>query len=236
MQQVLRVYIARARELLLKIMAVLAKVGTLRERLPSILVDPCLYYCCTTCQALAALRSLCTEGCARTIRSTCGVHNVVRGLRLLYSLRKFGQVFLTRTVHMYIRMCVCCTHVLAGVSCPRAPRIADGPGMAAEPFGEEALLFTKELILQREVHTYVCTYVRMTCKLKYTCSKISIAHCCTFCTCCKGVHCREIPLLVFVQVEVRLVLHIVVHVRFYTEDDFPKVIFNAAFYGQCQSR
>ena len=60
-------------------MAVLAKVGTLHEHLPSVLVDPCLYYCCTTHQALAALRSLCTEGCARTVRSTCvGVRNVIR--------------------------------------------------------------------------------------------------------------------------------------------------------------
>ena len=60
-------------------MAVLAKVGTLHEHLPSVLVDPCLYYCCTMHQALAALRSLCTEGCARTVRSTCvGVRNVIR--------------------------------------------------------------------------------------------------------------------------------------------------------------
>ena len=60
-------------------MAVLAKVGTLHEHLPSVLVDPCLYYCCTTHQALAALRSLCTEGCGRTVRSTCvGVRNVIR--------------------------------------------------------------------------------------------------------------------------------------------------------------
>ena len=69
LQQVLYVYIARVCELLLKIMAVLAKVGTLRE-LPSVLVDPCLYYCCTAHQALAALRSLCTEGCAKTVQST----------------------------------------------------------------------------------------------------------------------------------------------------------------------
>ena len=54
---------------LLKIMAVLAKVhvGTLCKQLPSGLVGPCLYYCCTAHQALAALRSLCTEGCARTV-------------------------------------------------------------------------------------------------------------------------------------------------------------------------
>ena len=44
-------------------MAVLAKVhvGTLCKQLPSGLVGPCLYYCCTAHQALAALRSLCTE-------------------------------------------------------------------------------------------------------------------------------------------------------------------------------
>ena len=67
------------RKLLLKIMAVLAKVGTLHEHLPSVLVHPCLYYCCTTHQALAALRSLCTEGCARTVRLTCvGIRNVIR--------------------------------------------------------------------------------------------------------------------------------------------------------------
>ena len=71
-------YVARACELLLKIMAVLAKVGTLRDHLPSVLVDPCLYYCCTAHQALAALRSLCTEGCVRTVRSTCvGIRNVI---------------------------------------------------------------------------------------------------------------------------------------------------------------
>ena len=100
---VLRIYIARTRELLLKIMAVLAKVGTLRERLPSILVYPCLYYCCTAHQALAALRSLCTEGCARTIRSTCvAVCNVIHGPQLLYSSCKFGQIFLMRTVHVMI--------------------------------------------------------------------------------------------------------------------------------------
>ena len=54
-------------------------------------------------QALAALHSLCTEGCARTVRPTCvGVRNVIREFiwtQLLYSSRKFGQVFMTSTVH-----------------------------------------------------------------------------------------------------------------------------------------
>ena len=93
-------YIEHARKLLLKIMAVLAKVSTLHERLPSVLVHPCLYYCCTAHQALAALRSLCTEGRARTVRSMCvGVRNVIRGPQLLYSSRKFGQVILMRTTY-----------------------------------------------------------------------------------------------------------------------------------------
>ena len=83
----------RARELLLKIMAVLAKVSTLRERLPSVLVDPCLYYCCTAHQALAALRSLCTEGCARTARSMCvGVRNVIRKFIWTAATVLFAQV------------------------------------------------------------------------------------------------------------------------------------------------
>ena len=53
-------------------------------------------------QALAALHSLCTEGCARTIRSMCvGIRNVnLYGPQLLYSLCKFGQVFLCA---LYVR-------------------------------------------------------------------------------------------------------------------------------------
>ena len=56
-------------------MAVLSKVRMLCEKLPSVIIDPCLY---NTHQALAALRSLYTEGCVRTVQSTCmGVHNVI---------------------------------------------------------------------------------------------------------------------------------------------------------------
>ena len=82
----IRTYIAHVRELLLKIMAVLVKVSTLRKQLPSVIVDPCLYYCCTTHQALAALRSLCTEGCARTARSTCvGICNVIHVCEFIWT-------------------------------------------------------------------------------------------------------------------------------------------------------
>ena len=79
-----------------------------------------LLNCCTAHQALAALRSLCTEGCARTIRSTCvGIrmlHVNLYGLQLLYSLRKFGHVFLTCTVCVCVCVCVyvcVCMHVSA---------------------------------------------------------------------------------------------------------------------------
>ena len=61
---------------LLKIMAVMAKVSMLREQLPSVnvIVDPCPYYCCTAHQALPAL---CTEGSVRTVQLTCmGIRNV----------------------------------------------------------------------------------------------------------------------------------------------------------------
>ena len=37
----------------------------------------------------------------------------------------------------------------AGISCPRAPNVRDEK--AGEPFGKEALFFTKELIMHREV-------------------------------------------------------------------------------------
>ena len=40
-------------------------------QLPSVIVDLSLYYYCTTHQALAVLLSLCTECCARTVRSMC---------------------------------------------------------------------------------------------------------------------------------------------------------------------
>ena len=92
-------------------LVVLAKVGTLCEQLPSVLVDPCLYYCCTAHQALAALLSLCTEGCARTVRLMCvGVCNVTRefiwtAATLLYSVCNFGHVFfLMRTVHPQLHL------------------------------------------------------------------------------------------------------------------------------------
>ena len=39
--------------------------------------------------------------------------------------------------------------ILAGVSCPRAPNAKDGG--SGEPCGQDALLFTKELVMQREV-------------------------------------------------------------------------------------
>uniref|UniRef100_A0AAY5EUX8 Staphylococcal nuclease domain-containing protein n=1 Tax=Electrophorus electricus TaxID=8005 RepID=A0AAY5EUX8_ELEEL len=45
------------------------------------------------------------------------------------------------------------TFLLAGIECPRGSR--NIPGGIAEPFSEEAMLFTKELVLQREVEVEV---------------------------------------------------------------------------------
>ncbi|CAH1119897.1 unnamed protein product [Phaedon cochleariae] len=49
-----------------------------------------------------------------------------------------------------------CTFLLGGINCPRATRQAtDTPG---EPFGDEALLFTKERCMQREISFQVDTH------------------------------------------------------------------------------
>uniref|UniRef100_A0A671Z425 Staphylococcal nuclease domain-containing protein n=1 Tax=Sparus aurata TaxID=8175 RepID=A0A671Z425_SPAAU len=43
------------------------------------------------------------------------------------------------------------TFLLAGIECPRSSRNMPGGMQVAEPFSDEAMLFTKELVLQREV-------------------------------------------------------------------------------------
>ncbi|XP_023774685.1 staphylococcal nuclease domain-containing protein 1-like [Cyanistes caeruleus] len=43
------------------------------------------------------------------------------------------------------------TFLLAGIECPRGARNVPGLAQEGEPFSEEATLFTKELVLQREV-------------------------------------------------------------------------------------
>uniref|UniRef100_A0A8C6U448 Staphylococcal nuclease domain-containing protein n=1 Tax=Neogobius melanostomus TaxID=47308 RepID=A0A8C6U448_9GOBI len=47
------------------------------------------------------------------------------------------------------------TFLLAGIECPRSSRATPGGMQLAEPFSEEAMLFTKELVLQREVEVEV---------------------------------------------------------------------------------
>ncbi|XP_071397824.1 staphylococcal nuclease domain-containing protein 1 isoform X1 [Centroberyx affinis] len=47
------------------------------------------------------------------------------------------------------------TFLLAGIECPRGSRNAPGGMQMAEPFSDEAMLFTKELVLQREVEVEV---------------------------------------------------------------------------------
>jgi len=57
-------------------------------------------------------------------------------------------------VRVYIPRETCLiTFLLSGISCPRAARVLPPPQekIAGEPFGDQALLFTKEHILQREV-------------------------------------------------------------------------------------
>uniref|UniRef100_A0A7N6AUV8 Staphylococcal nuclease domain-containing protein n=1 Tax=Anabas testudineus TaxID=64144 RepID=A0A7N6AUV8_ANATE len=47
------------------------------------------------------------------------------------------------------------TFLLAGIECPRSSRNLPGGIQVAEPFSDEAMLFTKELVLQREVEVEV---------------------------------------------------------------------------------
>ncbi|KAM4615657.1 staphylococcal nuclease domain-containing protein 1 [Polymixia lowei] len=47
------------------------------------------------------------------------------------------------------------TFLLAGIECPRGSRNIPGGMQVAEPFSDEAMLFTKELVLQREVEVEV---------------------------------------------------------------------------------
>lgn len=50
-----------------------------------------------------------------------------------------------------------CTFLLAGIQCPRGarPALGSAPATEAEPFGEQALAFTKEKCLQKEVQIQV---------------------------------------------------------------------------------
>jgi len=55
-------------------------------------------------------------------------------------------------VRVYIPRETCLiTFLLSGISCPRAERVLPQERIPGEPYGEQALLFTKEHILQREV-------------------------------------------------------------------------------------
>ncbi|KAM5173085.1 staphylococcal nuclease domain-containing protein 1 [Mantella aurantiaca] len=47
------------------------------------------------------------------------------------------------------------TFLLAGIECPRGARNAPGGVQEGEPFSEEAMMYTKELVLQREVEVEV---------------------------------------------------------------------------------
>ena len=55
---------------------------------------------------------------------------------------------------LYLQKDTCLINfILAGVNCPRAPNTRDGT--AGEPYGQDALTYTKELIMHREVSGWV---------------------------------------------------------------------------------
>ncbi|XP_022908359.1 staphylococcal nuclease domain-containing protein 1 [Onthophagus taurus] len=61
-------------------------------------------------------------------------------------------------LRLYIPKETClCTFLLGGISCPRGARPAVGgiPASASEPFGDEALAFTKDRCMQREVQIQI---------------------------------------------------------------------------------
>merc|ERR1712142_568504 len=59
-------------------------------------------------------------------------------------------------VRVYIPRETCLiTFLLSGISCPRAERVLPQEKIPGEPYGDQALLFTKEHILQREVEIEV---------------------------------------------------------------------------------
>lgn len=45
------------------------------------------------------------------------------------------------------------------MNCPRAPRMQEDKLVEGEPFGQEALAFTKEMIMQREVRNCLCVAI-----------------------------------------------------------------------------
>ena len=65
-------------------------------------------------------------------------------------------------VRLYIPRETCLiTFLLSGISCPRGARPLPNNGgeIPGDPFGKEALVFTKELTLQREVSAHLINVV-----------------------------------------------------------------------------
>jgi staphylococcal nuclease domain-containing protein 1 len=59
-------------------------------------------------------------------------------------------------IRLYIPRETCLiTFLLSGIDCPRGKRVIGGAEVAADPFGEEAAIFSKEALLQREVEVEV---------------------------------------------------------------------------------
>ena len=57
---------------------------------------------------------------------------------------------------LFFRETCVITFLLAGITCPRAGRkMPSGEEVPAEPWGDEAMAFVKDMILQREVEIEV---------------------------------------------------------------------------------
>jgi hypothetical protein len=56
---------------------------------------------------------------------------------------------------------ICIIFLIPGIDCPRGSRPGPaGSTIPAEPFGEEATVYTKEMCLQREVSFFYSLYIR----------------------------------------------------------------------------
>ena len=85
----------------------------------------------------------------------CYMVSILMGSYLLVS-RASPPRYVTGDFSIYIYICDWHCIFCVGITCPRATRDDSNPGDA---FGQEALMFTKELIMQREVCRLLCCIV-----------------------------------------------------------------------------
>lgn len=69
---------------------------------------------------------------------------------VLSIFRFYSVKYWTFVVHTFFMYNI--VWLLAGIDCPRGKRqLPNGQSIESDPYGEEALMFTKEMCLQREV-------------------------------------------------------------------------------------